>query len=186
MFKHVINDSLYLALLEPRHSPALFQAVDDNRDYLRRWLPWVDATQQQSDSRQFIDWSLKQFLNGNGMHTGIWFESILVGVVGFASINSSNSSGSIGYWLVESAQGNGLVTQSCRAIIRHGFCKLKLNRIEIRCAVDNSGSRRIPERLGFQYEGTLRDVEKIGERYLDHAVYSLIRRDNDISQYIQK
>ena len=52
-----------------------------------------------------------------------------------------------------------------------------LNRVEIRAAPENRRSRAIPERLGFTEEGTLRQAERVGERYLDSAVYAMLAED---------
>jgi ribosomal-protein-serine acetyltransferase len=38
-------------------------------------------------------------------------------------------------------------------------------------AAENRRSRRIPERLGFVEEGTLREAELVGERRLNSVVY---------------
>ena len=44
-------------------------------------------------------------------------------------------------------------------------------------AVENARSRAIPERLGFREEGTLRQAERVGGRYLDNVVYSVLRSE---------
>ena len=49
--------------------------------------------------------------------------------------------------------------------------------MEIQAATGNHRSRAIPERLGFQQEGVLREYERVGERYLDIVVYSLLARE---------
>jgi hypothetical protein len=49
-----------------------------------------------------------------------------------------------------------------------------LNRVEIHAATENRRSRAIPERLGFRQEGVLRDYERVGDRYVDIVVYSLL------------
>ena len=50
-------------------------------------------------------------------------------------------------------------------------------RVEIRAAQENARSRAIPERLGFTQEGTLRQVERVGDRYLDNVVYAMLAED---------
>ena len=85
----------------------------------------------------------------------------------------------MGYWLDKEAQGTGLMTRSCSALLEHAFAELDLNRVEIRCAVDNARSRAIPERLGFRLEGQLRQAEWLYDRFVDHAVYGLLAREHN-------
>ena len=49
--------------------------------------------------------------------------------------------------------------------------------LEIRAGTENVRSQRVPERLGFTREGVVREVERIGDRYLDHVIYSTLARD---------
>jgi len=69
------------------------------------------------------------------------------------------------------------MTKACIAMIHHIFNDLHLNRVEIRCAVLNSKSRAIPERLGFSQEGTIREAEWLYDHFVDHIVYSLLARE---------
>lgn len=66
------------------------------------------------------------------------------------------------------------MTEAVRALTTHAFTVLKLNRVEIRAAVGNVRSRAIPERLGFSQEGVARQAERIGDRYEDSVVYSML------------
>jgi ribosomal-protein-serine acetyltransferase len=95
-------------------------------------------------------------------------------MVGFHSVSWGNRSTSIGYWLAEDHQGRGIMTTAVRALVDHAFDEWNLHRIEIHCAPANHRSRAIPERLGFREEGTLRETELVGGRYLDSVVYGLL------------
>jgi len=69
------------------------------------------------------------------------------------------------------------MTRAVRVLTEHALFAWELNRIEIRAAVENSRSRAIPERLGFHPEGTLREAERVGGRYLDLALYAMLATD---------
>ncbi|SFF57604.1 ribosomal-protein-serine acetyltransferase [Halobacillus alkaliphilus] len=174
MFKHVINEHTELRLLEERHAEELFQLTDSSRESLRQWLPWIDATKTVENSREFIKGTLKQFCNNDGFQAGIWYKGELAGVAGLHTINWSNRSTSIGYWLGESFQGKGLMTQACQAIVDYCFQELDLKRIEIQAATGNEKSIAIPHRLGFKKEGCLEKSERLYGEYVDHYVFGLI------------
>ena len=177
MFEHKVDDEIKLRLLEPRHAHELFALVDSNRQYLRQWLPWLDANVAVSDSLHFIQATQKQFADNSGFVTGIWYCGELVGLIGHNKIDWENRISWLGYWLGEESQGKGIMTNSCRALIRHAFTELNLNRINIRCAVENSKSRAIPERLGFQQEGVIRQAERLYDRYVDLVVYGMLKSE---------
>ena len=61
MFRAVIRPDLELRLLEERHAPEVFLRVNEDRAYLRQWLPWVDSTLTGDDTVAFIRAALEQF-----------------------------------------------------------------------------------------------------------------------------
>jgi ribosomal-protein-serine acetyltransferase len=168
---------LELRPLMLRDAKALFAQVEANRERLRRWLPWPDANRCVADSRAFILRMRAHARAGRGQSFGLWWRDQLVGIAGFVWIDAANQNAGIGYWLAREAEGHGLMTAAVRALLRHGFRTLKLNRIEIRAGVRNRRSRAIPQRLGFRHEGTLRHSERLGDRFVDHAVYGMLAEE---------
>jgi len=165
---------LALRPLKLRDAKALFTLVEANRPRLGRWLPWPATNLCVQDSRTYILRVRTLARSGLGQSFGLWWQDRLVGIAGFVWIDAAHRSAAIGYWLAQEAEGHGLMTAAVRALLRHGFRTLKLNRIEIRAGVRNHRSRAIPRRLGFRHEGTLRQAERLGDRFVDHAVYSLL------------
>ncbi len=155
----------------------LFSLIDQCRQYLREWLPWVDATQNIRDTKLFIETVLKQHASNNGFQAGIWFDEKLVGVIGFHRMDWLNRSTSVGYWLGKQFQGQGIMTKSVKKLVDYSFGEINLNRVEIRCAVQNHKSRAIPERLGFVNEGCAREAEWLYNHYVDHTIYGMLARD---------
>ncbi|MEA5559317.1 GNAT family N-acetyltransferase [Nodularia spumigena] len=177
MFSCRVNDQIELRLLQASDSDELFALTDVNRVYLRTWLPWVDSTNSPSDTKKFIQSTLQQFADNQGFVSTICYEKSIVGIIGFNQIDWENRIGYIGYWLAEDYQGQGIMTISCRAIINYAFTAVNLNRLVIACASNNRRSRAIPERLGFNHEGTAREAEWVHDHFVDHEIYALIRRD---------
>lgn len=177
MFTYDIDDKITLKMLDLRDSEHLFELTIRSKDSLREWLPFIDFTKTVDDTRQFIQSTMKQFSENNGIQAGIWYEGNLAGVIGFHKIDWSNKSTSIGYWLGSDFVGNGLMTKSVKAFVDHALIDLGLNRVEIRAAVENTKSRAIPERLGFTHEGTIRQSEWLYDHYVDHEVYGMLASD---------
>jgi ribosomal-protein-serine acetyltransferase len=177
MFTQRINDRHTLRSLSADDADALFSVIDENRAYLRRWLPWVDGSRSVGDTLAFIESDMRQSDDNQGFSAGIWLDGKIAGVVGYHPIDWLNRAVSIGYWLAESQQGAGIMTASCRALVDHAFCGLNLNRVTIACATHNTRSRAIPERLGFFHEGIRRDAEWLYDHFVDHAIYSQLQRE---------
>jgi ribosomal-protein-serine acetyltransferase len=172
-----VREGLDIRLLEIRHAPVVFARVASERDRLREWLPWVDATESEAEVASFIGKSLARFTANNGFDAGIWLDGQYSGGIGVHYYDWVNRRTEVGYWLSQAAEGRGIMTACCRAVVRYAFEDLLLHRVEIRCATGNLKSRRIPERLGFTLEGTLRKAQFLNGRYVDIAVYGLLRGD---------
>lgn len=177
MFVHRIDDKTTLAMVEMRDAEELFELVDVSRMYLREWLPWVDANASIDETKAFIEAAQKQYARGDGFQCCIRYGGKIVGVIGLHRVDTFHKHTEIGYWLAEDYQGRGIVTACCRALVDFAFGEYELHRVEIRAAVDNEKSRAIPERLGFTYEGTLRESEWVNDRFVDGAVYSMLENE---------
>jgi ribosomal-protein-serine acetyltransferase len=177
MFRYIIDDDIELRLLEERHAEELFALTDQNREYLREWLPWVDDVTAVEDTKAFIRRSLDLFASNNGFQAGIWFQGRLAGVIGYHELDWTDRKTAIGYWLGAAFQGRGLMTRACQALVDYAFVELELNRVEIQCATGNRKSCAIPERLGFKKEGIIRQAEWLYDHSVDLVVYGMLKSE---------
>ena len=175
MFSYTIDEETEIRLFAEQHADRLFALVDENREYLREWLPWVDTTKTAEDTKKFIKGTLEQFAANEGFAAGLWHRSEMAGTIGFHRIDWPNQKAEIGYWISARFQGKGIVTRAARALVDYAFNELGLNRMEIRCAEGNKKSRAIAERLGFHQEGTLRQSLLIYDHYQDIVVYGMLK-----------
>jgi ribosomal-protein-serine acetyltransferase len=174
MFSRQLNDRISIRLPHSHQATELFALTDQNRLFLRKWLPWLDRVVTVEDSRSFLTHSLQRFVAGDCLPVMIYHQKQLAGVAGYNLIDSTHGIGYIGYWLGESFNGHGIMTRVVQDLIKIGRDYYAPQKVEIRCATENGRSRAIPVRLGFSHEGTLRRAERVYEQWLDHDVYGLL------------
>jgi ribosomal-protein-alanine N-acetyltransferase len=83
----------------------------------------------------------------------------------------------LGYWVAEPFWGMGIAVEACRAVIDHVFLKYAPKRLQARVIEGNRSSSRVLDKLGFQYEGTLRSALYRREKFEDVLMYSLLSED---------
>jgi ribosomal-protein-serine acetyltransferase len=154
-------------------APEIFQAIDANRTDLREWLSFIDDTLDREDTEDLIN-----YINDIGEKTFlIRYRQEVAGLIGFKDTDVLNRRTEIGYWLVEKFRKKGIVTQSVKSLLKYAFEELDLNRVQIKAGTENIKSRRIPERLGFSFEGIEREGEYLNGGFIDLAVYSLLKSE---------
>ncbi|MDZ5783259.1 GNAT family N-acetyltransferase [Marinococcus luteus] len=181
MFSYKINDRLELMLLQKEHAGELFALIDKNRGHLKEWMNWVDSVQSVEDTAANIERALEQAAAGGGFRAGIRFEGVLVGVINYHEVDWGNKKTSLGYWLGKEYEGKGIMTHAVEAIANYAFDEMELHRVEIRCAEGNIKSRAVPEKLGFQLEGILKDSERLAGGYVNQAVYGMVKTEDGSS-----
>ena len=177
MRRFYVDDRTVLRPLLDTDAGTLFAVVDAQREHLRRFLPWLDATRSRQDILAFRQRVFQQESAGMGMVRVIERDNTLCGIVGFNDIDPLNKKASVGYWLDAKYVGQGLCHKSCKLLIDYGFVDLRLHRISIAAAVANHRSRALAERLGFHFEGVAREAEWLYDHYVDLAIYGILRHE---------
>ena len=67
------------------------------------------------------------------------------------------------------------------AIISFGFDKINLHKVQISCKSINIPSKRVIEKCGFVYEGTLRDYFYENGEYVSRLYFSILRDEYGMS-----
>ena len=98
--------------------------------------------------------------------------SIFYGGCGLNNINHRHKKGEIGYWLLPEFWGKGIVTEMVPLICNHGFTNFGLHRIEAVVETENINSKKIMAKLGFEYEGTMRECELKNGKFISLDMYA--------------
>src|SRR4051794_33445330 len=115
------DTAIEIRVLEEQHAVELFRLIEANRPSLRQWLPYLDWSTSPGDTADHIRHSMDRYRESNGFSAGIWVGSEMAGAIGLHAIDPRHRSSSIGYWLSQKFQGNGIATESCRAVVNAGF-----------------------------------------------------------------
>lgn len=131
--------------------------------YTSQYLAYV---QRQYKSGQFFDWAVELKKSGK-----------MIGTCGFVSIDMSNRKAEIGYVINPNYRGQGYADEALGLVMRFGFEKLGLNRIETRYMVGNDASRRVMEKCGMTFEGIFRSALFVKEKYRDIGEYAILKSE---------
>ena len=150
---------LRLRPLEDRDVAALWPFVSDPE--LPRMMTWAAHT-APSQTLAFIQWTRETLAKGAGVSWAIEAGGRAMGVIALDSIQFALAAlrvdrAELGYWIAPPLRGTGMMTEAAQAVVRCGFETLGLHKINVRCVVENAGSRRVIEKLGFRLIGQLED-----------------------------
>lgn len=168
-----VDDDIQLRPVAVTDAETLFGLIDGNRTHLGRWLPWVEGVLTVGDERKYCENAVRADGEGREQHFVIVYRNELVGGVG-VTLDPLNMSAEFGYWLAEDAQGKGLVTRSCRALLKHLFEEWGLNRVQALVAEGNKRSMAVLERLHFVREGVQREAGIANGEFTDMVVFSML------------
>lgn len=98
-----------------------------------------------------------------------------IGQIAYFLVDSKNHFAEIEYCIGSAFQCKGLATEATKAIIKYGFEKINLHKVQICTKTINEPSQRVIEKCGFTYEGMLRDYFFADHQYVGRLYYSILR-----------
>lgn len=129
----------------------LFWSPHEDISDTKRYLRVITSFYRRA---KFYEWAL--VLKDSGK---------MIGTCGFVSFDEYNNNAEIGYVINSKYWSLGLATEAARRVVEFGFSELGLSRIEGRYIIENTASRRVLEKCGMSYEGTLKGaINCKGER----------------------
>jgi len=152
------TERFVLRCYEPEDAPLLKDAVDRSLDHLRPWMPWTPDEPEELDT---VYERLRGFRGrydlGEDFVMGV-FTPDDSSVLGGTGLHTRLGEGAleIGYWIAADAVGQGLATELSGVLTRVAFEQFDVDRVEIRVDPANERSERVPQKLGYTLEATLR------------------------------
>lgn len=172
-----VDDDLLLRSITEEDADVIYRSLDENREIMRRWLPFVDELHSSDDELVFIHSVLAQPEEVRCHSFVILDCGTFCGLIGFVNADFNNKKTEIGYWLVPDAWHKGIMTKAVKCLTRWAFDKWGMNRVQIKCAVKNVESNSVACRCGYVLEGTERAGELLSDGFADLNVYSMLAEE---------
>lgn len=153
----------------------MFEAIDEDRTRLGSYLPWVTFTQSEKDTLNYLQMADDAWERHERFDYGLFRKSDgqYLGNVGVHMISWTHRKCEMGYWLTSKGEGEGYVSEAVVTLEQHLF-SIGFHRIEVRCSTENERSARVPERCGYQLEGTFTEDAIENGHYRSTRIFAKI------------
>lgn len=112
---------------------------------------------------------------------GIWWaicspgDNHFYGAGGLNNLCGQHQKAEIGFWLLRQYWQQGLMSEAMLLICNYGFSILQLHRLEALVETENTKSKKLLAKLGFEQEGTLRDCEIKNGKFISLHLYARLK-----------
>lgn len=176
--EEIQTERLLIRVAKPGDGAMFNQAVVESIENLKHWLAWVTPVPNLAQSELSCRQAYARFLMNEDLMAFLILKSdgALVGGSGLHYVNWGLRRFEVGYWGRTRYLGRGLISEGVTALTRYAMETLKANRVFLTMDEKNVASRRLAERVGFEFEGTLRrDRKNIQGSLRNTRVYSIVR-----------
>jgi len=171
---------LVLRCYSPADAPARKAAVDISREHLLPYMGWAKEDPRPVEAHVTL---LRRFRGMFDLDQDRFYgvfdaaEQRVLGEVGLLT-RSGRDALELAYWIRADMAGQGFATEMAAAATRLCFEVQGLRRVDVQVDVGNDRSAAVARRLGFQFEGTLRQRQGPNdEQPTDVQTFSLLERE---------
>jgi ribosomal-protein-alanine N-acetyltransferase len=170
---------IYIRPLRLDDTESLLQLRLRNRIFLEPFEPRQPESHFTFEGQQkAVEQVMKNWEEGTGYGFGIFIKETdaLIGRVTLSNVvRGAWQSCTIGYFLDQTFNGQGIMTKAVRLAIEFAFNEADLHRVQAAIMPHNIASIRVIEKIGFHYEGLAKYYLKINGKWEDHLIYSITK-----------
>lgn len=181
------NERLYIRPLQPADAPALHTAAQSLPATPAHLIIFMDRLKSTVDAaEQFILAGQQTAALGVRYQLGV-FQADGGNLIGNINVDVHAVLGvNLGYWCAADMQNKGFMTDALYALTDHLCHQPEIQRVEVQVTAENTPSRRVLEKNGFQFEGTRRNGAVLNGQVLDMHIYAHTPQSWDSFKTMQK
>src|SRR6266567_7226706 len=175
-FPYLTTSRLLLRQVQPNDAEALFATFSDEEVMefygnsphrsLGTTQKWIREVQVRYARRESIRWGIT-------LHD----EDRVIGSCSFHHFDPGFHRAETGYELNRAFWRQGIMFEEMSAVLTYGFAELGLHRVEAIIDIANEGSKGLLLKLGFTYEGNLRQRYYFFDHFGDEHYFGLLRNE---------
>jgi len=174
LFPVLTTEKLLLREIVPSDIDWIFRGLSDpevNKYFGISFLT-LEATQEQ------MDWYANMVKNDTGRCWAICSQDndIFYGVCTLNFWKKEHRKAETGYWIFPQYWGKGIVPEAMEKVLAYGFSEMNLHRISAEVEDNNRASISVLKKMGFVYEGTLRECEIKNGRFINLEIHALLNK----------
>jgi len=168
-----------IGLRKLKSSDAVFISNSAKNKGITRYTHIIQQPFDLARAKKFIKKAQQDIKEKKAYEFGIELreKKELIGTINFLNINKKNKNSEIGIWISKKYWGQGLAKEALVLMLRFGFEKLKLERIQARVLHKNIPAQNLLKKLGFKLEGKLRRKTYFKNKWYDDLVYGILRKE---------
>lgn len=174
-FPYLESQNLIIRLATADDAQSLLELhLENDFDHFRPWRPTLPY---QAHTKEFwmrkIANSLQEFIQGKSVHFIFHRkeDSRIMGCLNFGNFErGAFQNCRLGYKTHKDFAGKGLTSEALEVAIKYLFETLHFHRIEANFIPSNQASKRVLEKLGFEFAGISKRYLKINGQWQDHVL----------------
>ncbi len=173
-FPFLTTNRLRLRQIEQSDAEALFAILSDKEvtEFYGH-----EPHRSLDDTQKLIGQIHTRYARREAIRWGITLQSEdrLIGSCSFHHFDSVFHRAETGYELNRALWGKGIMAEAMPALLTYGFAELGLHRVEAIIDIVNERSKGLLLKLGFLYEGNLRQRYFFRDRFEDEYYFGLLK-----------
>ncbi len=147
---------------------------------ITQFMSW-NPPEKKEETEQFIRNTQKCFPE-KAVVWAVLFNGKFCGLVGIEDIARTHNQlraecAEIGYWMSPEFQGQGVMSEAVRAVLRFCFIDFRLHRIIVKHFTQNEASKKLIQKMGFHHVGTLREEVSRDGVWYNVELYDMLERE---------
>ncbi|HEY0754133.1 MAG TPA: GNAT family protein [Ktedonobacteraceae bacterium] len=166
---------LLLRQIQPEDVEALFATFSDEE---AMQFYGHEPHRSLEETRQALEQTQVRYAQRKAIRWGITLKGAddrVIGSCSFHYFDSDFHRAETGYELNRAFWRQGLMAEAMSAILTYGFTELGLHRVEAIIDIANEPSKKLLLKLGFTYEGNLRQRYAWRDRFEDEHYFGLLQ-----------